>query len=131
MQQWRSDAPVTMRGTLTVPDPAEIQQQIEETRAELASTIDAIAERVNPKRVASRSVETVKGKVEDLRSRGTSPNGSALAIGAAGQQPLPARVATQLREAKETRGRSVRWDRVAIVGGGLTVLILLLRRRRH
>jgi hypothetical protein len=120
-----------MRGTLTVPDPAEIQQQIEETRAELASTIDAIAERVNPKRVASRGVETVKGKVEDLRSRGTSPNGSALASGAAGQQPLPARVASQLREAKETRGRSVRWDRVAIVGGGLTVLILLLRRRRH
>jgi hypothetical protein len=119
------------RGTLTVPDPAEIQQQIEETRAELASTIDAIAERVNPKRVASRGVETVKGKVEDLRSRGTMPNGSALANGAAGQQPLPARVASQLREAKQTRGRSVRWDRVAIVGGGLTVLILLLRRRRH
>ena len=119
------------RGTLTVPDPAEIQQQIEETRAELASTIDAIAERVNPKRVASRGVETVKGKVEDLRSRGTMPNGSALANGSAGQQPLPARVASQLREAKETRGRSVRWDRVAIVGGGLTVLILLLRRRRH
>ena len=113
-----------------MPDPAEIQQQIEETRAELASTIDAIAERVNPKRVASRGVESVKTKVEDLRSRGTSPNGSA-AIGAAGQQALPARMASQLREAKQTRGKSVRWDRVAIVGGGLAALILLLRRRRH
>jgi len=112
-----------------VPDPAEIQQQIEETRAELASTIDAIADRVNPKRVASRGVESVKGKVEDLRSRGTSPNGAA-AIGA-GQQALPARVAAQLQEARQTRGRSVRWDRVAIAGGGLLALILFLRHRRH
>ncbi len=118
-----------------MPDPAEIQQQIEVTRAELASTIDAISERVNPKRVAARGVETVKGKVDDLRSRGTSPNGAngrvpALTT-AAGQQPLPARVAAQLREAKETRGRSVRWDRVAIVGGVLAAAALLVKRRKH
>lgn len=126
-----SEAPATTRGTPTVPDPADIQQQIETTRAELASTIDAIAERVNPKRVAARGVETVKGKVEDLRSRGTTPNGSAPALNGAssGQQPLPARVAAQLREAKQTRGRSVRWDRVALVGGGLVVVLLFLRRR--
>jgi hypothetical protein len=114
-----------------VPDPAELQQQIETTRAELASTIDAIAERVNPKRVAARGVESVKTKVDDLLSRGTSPNGSAPALNGSGdgQQPLPARVAAQLREAKQTRGRSVRWDRVAIVGAGLAVVILFLRRR--
>lgn len=117
-----------------MPDPAEIQQQIEVTRAELASTIDAIAERVNPKRVAARGVETVKGKLDDLRSRGTTPtglNGSAPALTGAGQQPLPARVAAQLREAKETRGRSVRWDRVAIVGGVVTAVALYARHRRH
>jgi Protein of unknown function (DUF3618) len=117
-----------------VPDPAEIQQQIEVTRAELASTIDAIAERVNPKRVAARGVDTVKSKVDDLRSRGTTPsnaNDSVPALTGAGQQPLPARVAAQLREAKETRGRSVRWDRVAIVGGGVTALGLYARHRKH
>ncbi len=112
-----------------MPDPAEIQQQIEETRAELASTIDAIADRMNPKRVAARGVETVKGKVDDLRSRGTSPNGSTGP--GAGQQPLSARMSSQLREARQTRGRSVRWDRVALVGGGLAVLILFFRRRGH
>jgi hypothetical protein len=122
---------VTTRGTLTVPDPAEIQQQIETTRAELASTIDAIAERVNPKRVASRGVETVKDKARDLRSRGTSPNGTlALNGSGTGQQPLPARVASQLREAQATHGRSVRWDRVAIVGGAIAVVLLIVRRRR-
>jgi hypothetical protein len=116
-----------------VPDPAEIQQQIEETRAELASTIDAIANRVSPKRVAARGVENVKGKVEDLRSRGTAAPGpaSVLDAGATGHQPLPTRVAAQLREAKQTRGRSVRWDRVALVGVGVGLLVIFLRRRSH
>jgi hypothetical protein len=117
-----------------VPDPAEIQQQIEVTRAELASTIDAISERVNPKRVAARGVDTVKSKVDDLRSRGTAlngSNGSPAALTGAGQQPLPARVKAQLREAKQTRGRSVRWDRVAIVGVVVAVLGLYAKRRKH
>jgi hypothetical protein len=110
-----------------VPDPAEIQQQIETTRAELASTIDAIAERVHPKRVAARGVQSVKEKVDDLRSRGTAPALEGAA--AAGQEPLPARIAGQLREAKRTKGKSVRWDRVAIVGGGIALLVVFLRRR--
>jgi hypothetical protein len=110
-----------------VPDPAEIQQQIEQTRAELASTVDAIADRVSPKRVAARTKASVKEKVDDYRSRGTAP---ALEGGAAaGQEPLPARVAASLREAKKTRGRSVRWDRVAIVGGGIALIAVFLRRR--
>ena len=112
-----------------MPDPAEIQQQIEETRAELATTIDAIADRMNPKRVAARSVETVKGKVDDLRSRGTALPGPA-GLGSDGSAPLPARVAGQLREAKETKGKSVRWDRVAIVGAGLALIVIVLRRRK-
>ena len=114
-----------------MPDPAEIQQQIEETRAELASTIDAIADRVSPKRVAVRGARTVKGKVEDLRSRGSASPAALPDAGANGQQPLPARVAAQLREAKETRGRSVRWDRVAMVGVGVGLIVIFLRRRSH
>jgi hypothetical protein len=113
--------------TPIVPDPAEIQQQIEQTRAELASTVDAIADRVSPKRVAARTKVTIKEKVDDLRSRGTVP---ALEGGAsAGQDTLPARVASQLREAKRTGGRSVRWDRVAMVGGGIALIAVFLRRR--
>ena len=124
-----SNAQVANEGSgETVPDPAEIQQQIEQTRAELASTIDQIADKVSPKRVASRGVATVKGKFEDFRQRGTP--GAVIDAGN-GQQPLPARVASQLREAKETRGKSVRWDRVAMVGGGIVVIVLLLRRRGH
>jgi hypothetical protein len=113
--------------TPIVPDPAEIQQQIEQTRAELASTVDAIADRVSPKRVAERTKITIMEKVDDLRSRGTAPALEGAA--GAGQEPLPARVAAQLQEARRTRGKSVRWDRVAMVGGGIALIVVFLRRR--
>ncbi|MFD0665593.1 DUF3618 domain-containing protein [Thermocatellispora tengchongensis] len=35
-------------------DPDELERRIERTRAELARTVDAIADRVSPKRVAQR-----------------------------------------------------------------------------
>ncbi|GAA4059298.1 DUF3618 domain-containing protein [Nonomuraea soli] len=41
-------------------DPDELEARIAKTRAELAHTVDAIADRVSPKRVAERSVESVK-----------------------------------------------------------------------
>jgi hypothetical protein len=44
-------------------DPADIQRQVENTRAELAATIDAIAEIVSPKRVADRATARVKATV--------------------------------------------------------------------
>ena len=122
-----------------MPDPAEIQQQIEGTRAELAATIDAIAGRLSPKNVAARTVESVKGKVDDLRSHGTplpaasnsASNGQAAITGGAGksQQPLPERVKAHLVEAKETKGKSVRWDRVGIVVTVIGVIAFLKSRR--
>jgi len=47
-------------------DPDELERRIAQTRAELAQTVDAIAERVSPKRVAQRSVESVKTKAENF-----------------------------------------------------------------
>lgn len=41
-------------------DPDALERQIERTRAELARTVDAIADRVSPKRVAERSVTKAK-----------------------------------------------------------------------
>lgn len=37
-------------------DPAELERRIARTRAELAQTVDAIADRVSPKKVARRTV---------------------------------------------------------------------------
>src|ERR1700730_149066 len=41
-------------------DPESLEREIERTRDELARTIDALAERVNPRNVASRGVARLK-----------------------------------------------------------------------
>ncbi|MEU6784152.1 DUF3618 domain-containing protein [Nonomuraea angiospora] len=43
-------------------DPDELERRIARTRAELAQTVDAIADRVSPKRVAERTVSDVKSR---------------------------------------------------------------------
>lgn len=45
--------------------PAEIEADIERTRARLAGTVDAIAERVKPANVARRGVESARSQVFD------------------------------------------------------------------
>lgn len=47
--------------------PAEIEAEIERTRARLAGTVDAIAEKVKPANVARRGVESAKAQVVDER----------------------------------------------------------------
>ena len=56
--------------------PDTIQREIEATRAELAETIDAIADRISPKRAASRSAAAVKSSVSGVFGGGSS-NGHA------------------------------------------------------
>lgn len=47
-------------------DPEALERQIERTRAELATTVDAIADRVSPKRVAGRQMAKVKATADHL-----------------------------------------------------------------
>jgi hypothetical protein len=47
-------------------DPDALERQIERSRAELAATVDAIVDRVSPKRVAERGVARVKANAEHL-----------------------------------------------------------------
>ncbi len=110
-------------------DPAQIQRQIEDTRAELAHTIDAIADIVSPKRAAKRGVDQVRVKVEELKAQ---LNGTPQLNGSSGQQALPPGMSSQL-EGSSLYGtkRTVRWDRIAVVGGGAFVLLLIVRRRRN
>ncbi|GGO73934.1 DUF3618 domain-containing protein [Nonomuraea cavernae] len=49
-------------------DPDELERRIAQTRAELAHTVDAIADRVSPKRVAERTVTDVKTRAGHLVS---------------------------------------------------------------
>ena len=58
--------------------PDTIQREIEQTRAELADTIDAIADRISPKRAASRGAQAVKTQVSSVF--GGSNNGAPAAV---------------------------------------------------
>jgi uncharacterized protein DUF3618 len=45
-------------------DPDEIQREIERTRTDLAETIDAIAQKVSPRRALTRTVDRVRAAVQ-------------------------------------------------------------------
>jgi hypothetical protein len=47
-------------------DPEALERDIERTRAELATTVDAIVDRVSPKRVANRQADKVRATAGHL-----------------------------------------------------------------
>jgi len=95
----------------TQRDPDSIQKEIEQTRAELADTIDAIADRVSPKRAASRGAHAVKSSVSGLfGSNGANSNGSGPA------SVLDAGAARSAKVDSAARERAV--QSVARTGGG-------------
>ncbi|RYZ24846.1 MAG: DUF3618 domain-containing protein, partial [Propionibacteriaceae bacterium] len=49
----------------TSSDPEEIRREIERTRANLSGDVDALADQANPKNIARRQVENVKGSIRD------------------------------------------------------------------
>src|SRR4051794_27999800 len=57
-------------------NPDTIQREIEQARAELADTIDAIADRISPKRAAPRGAQAVKSQVSSVFG-GSNGGGSA------------------------------------------------------
>ena len=93
-------------------DPDTIQREIEQTRAELADTIDAIAERISPRRAASRGATAVKSSVSGL----FGGNGHGAANGSAPTSVLDAGPATAGKVDTAARQRAV--ESVAQAGGG-------------
>lgn len=72
-------------------DPDLIQREIEQTREEFAETIGAIADRVSPKRAATRGVQKVKtaveARVDSVRQRGGPDEPAAVEAAAATAEP--------------------------------------------
>jgi len=93
--------------------PDAIQKEIEQTRAELAETIDAIADRISPKRAASRGAAAVKAGVSGVfgGSNGHS-NGNGHAPAAVLDAPAAAASHT------DTQRRQQEIKAIASSGGG-------------
>src|SRR4051812_1492881 len=84
-------------------NPDTIQREIEQTRAELADTIDAIADRISPRRVASRGATAMRAQVSSVFG---SSNGAHAAEGPAAVLDAPsdraAKIDTPARHAAIT-----------------------------
>jgi hypothetical protein len=96
-------------------DPETLEREIARTRAELARTIDAITDRVNPKNAVRRSVSRLKEEVDQV----------AAAVGSA--------VAPE-ESAEPRRIPGGRRTVAAAVGAGVVLSVtaaVLWRRRQH
>jgi hypothetical protein len=108
--------------------PDTIQREIEQTRAELADTIDAIADRISPRRAASRGAQAVKHQVSAVlgNSNGHAPSSVLDA------PPHVARHAGTPTH-QYTVKRSLRTDRVLLAVGAVAAVagaVILWRGRK-
>jgi hypothetical protein len=101
-------------GDVAQRDPDAIQREIEQTRAELADTIDAIAERISPRRAASRGAKAVKHQVSSvLGSNGHVP---------AAVLDAPPHLARHAGTREYAVKRSLRMDRVLLAVGAVAAV---------
>jgi hypothetical protein len=134
----------------TQRDPDAIQKEIEQTRAELADTIDAIADRISPKRAATRGAHAVKSSVSGLfGSNGSNGHAPASVLDAGPARAAKVDTAAREREVKaiaRTGGgaaytgtsefsveRRLRTDRVLLavgVAAAVAGVVVLWRSRR-
>jgi hypothetical protein len=115
-------------------DPGAIEREIEETRAELARTVDLIAERLSPKRAASRGVTTVREGIEDANGNGSADGHGSTSDDTATFEPRePREIHAVPVSSGLTLQRTLRKDRVAMAAGAVAAvvaLIVVLKRRR-
>ena len=108
-------------------NPDAIQREIEQTRAELADTIDAIADRISPKRAASRSASAVKAQVSSVLGHSNGHSAPSVVV------DKPA-APTYTETTSYQVNRQLRVDRVLVAVGAVAALaggIVLWRSRRR
>lgn len=132
--------------------PDAIAKEIEQTRAELAETIDAIADRISPKKAASRGAAAVKAGVSGVFGGSNGSNGHAPASVLDAPAAASSHVDTQRRQREVTAiaesgggsaytgssqytvKRTLRTDRVLLAVGAVAsvaaVAVLWRSRRR-
>ena len=122
-------------------DPEAIQREIDRTRQELAQTLDAIADKVSPRKHLDRGKAKAKDALEQGKAKAKETadtarqqvearrNGTSGSGGSGSVQTYEDGRGGQLYYSS---GRELRTDRVAIAGVALAaVLAYLVRRRRR
>jgi Protein of unknown function (DUF3618) len=116
-------------------DPRAIEREIEQTRAELARTVDLIAERLSPRRAAGRGATRMRQGIEGVFQRENgSGNGQVRAPDGEIYEPREPRAIHSVPLPPGAAARTLRKDRVAIAIGAFAAfaaLIIVLRRRRR
>ena len=102
-------------GKTPAKDPEVLAGEIEKTREELAETLDAIADKVSPKKVADRTKRKVKDGASDAVAavKETASGAQAKAAEVAGTAKEKAATAAETAKDKATEAK----DRVAGSGG--------------
>ena len=82
-------------------DPDEIREEIERTRSDLSSNVNALADSVNPAHVAGRQVDKVKGAVFGVKDKvmggGGSDGESTMSSAQSAVSGAPAQLSAQAR----------------------------------
>ncbi len=120
-------------------DPDAIQREIEQTRAELAQTIDEIADRISPRRAAARGADKVRSVFSREEEAGGLVGGAGWnGHGAAAPGPAAGAVAAHGGAAYTgtttfTTQRVLRKERVLLAFGvvAATAAVVVLVRSRH
>lgn len=103
-------------------DPAEIKADIEQTREQLADTVDALAGKLDVKAQARTKLHEAQLRAstsyQNARSSAPEPVQRALDSAQQAAQPVVAKAAEDKK-------------RTAMIAGGVLLVLLLLRRRRH
>lgn len=114
-------------------DPAVLAKQIERTREDLAATLDAIADKVSPKRVAGRAREQLtvaaQGALATAKLKAGQVAATATALTSGGEGSHLATTPGSTTSVPGGAPSGVRPEHLA--GGALGLLLLLWARRRR
>ena len=120
-------------------DPSQIREAIEETRVEIAETIEALGQKAD---VKGRLTEQVKEKTEELKATAVASAEQVKAkLGSAQEQaraalpdsayPAADAAVARARETAASVAADPARQRTMAIGAGLLLLALLVRRRRR
>lgn len=109
-------------------DSGQIREAINETRSEIAETVQALGQKAD---VKTRVSEVVGEKTAELKSRASALQDQARSALPDSVQPKADAALDSARQAASSVASDPAKKRIAAIGAGALFVLLLIRRRRH